>query len=36
LIRMPSAETPIIQEGHLMVGHSICASVEAQMFGGLR
>jgi len=36
LIRMPSAETPIIQEGHLMVGHSICASVEAQMFGGAR
>lgn len=36
LIKMPSKETPIIQEGHLMIGHSICALVEAEIFGGKR
>ncbi|NCY06795.1 MAG: SIS domain-containing protein [Betaproteobacteria bacterium] len=32
LLAMPSAHTPRIQEGHLMVGHAICAAVEARMF----
>jgi len=32
LLVMPSAHTPRIQEGHLMVGHAICAAVEARMF----
>jgi D-sedoheptulose 7-phosphate isomerase len=32
LLAMPAAHTPRIQEGHLMVGHAICAAVEAGMF----
>ncbi|NBT00512.1 MAG: SIS domain-containing protein [Betaproteobacteria bacterium] len=32
LLAMPSAHTPRIQEGHLMVGHAICAAVEARLF----
>ena len=32
LLEMPSAHTPRIQEGHLIVGHAICAAVEARMF----
>lgn len=31
-IRIPSRETPKIQEGHIVVGHALCALVEAQMF----
>lgn len=33
LIRIPSAETPKIQEAHIMVGHIICGLVENLMFG---
>lgn len=33
-INIPSAETPIIQESHIMVGHIICALVEKMMFSG--
>jgi len=33
LICVPSHYTPHIQEGHLMVGHAICALVESLMFG---
>ncbi|HHS96147.1 MAG TPA: SIS domain-containing protein [Phaeodactylibacter sp.] len=33
LIRMPSSDTPRIQEGHILVGHIICEQVEAAMFG---
>ena len=29
--RMPSTETPRIQEGHEFVGHMLCALIEAQM-----
>ena len=29
--RMPSDETPRIQEGHEFVGHLLCALVEARM-----
>ncbi len=31
-INIPSAETPIIQESHIMTGHIICALVEKLMF----
>lgn len=32
LLNIPSADTPRIQESHIMVGHIICEIVEAQMF----
>ncbi len=32
LIKVPSAETPIIQEAHLMIEHLICAIIEEQMY----
>jgi D-sedoheptulose 7-phosphate isomerase len=32
LIRAPSDETPVIQEIHLAIGHTICAAVEKEMF----
>jgi D-sedoheptulose 7-phosphate isomerase len=31
-LRMPSSETPRIQEGHIVVGHTLCALVEREMF----
>ena len=31
-LRMPSGETPNIQEGHIAIGHIICGLVEAAMF----
>jgi len=31
-LRMPSDETPKIQEGHELVGHMICALIEREMF----
>lgn len=31
-IRIPSASTPKIQEGHIVVGHALCGLVEAWMF----
>ena len=31
-IEIPSADTPKIQEGHIIVGHIICGLVEEQMF----
>lgn len=30
--RMPSTQTPRIQEGHEFVGHLLCALIEAEMF----
>jgi D-sedoheptulose 7-phosphate isomerase len=33
-LRIPSGETPKIQEGHIVSGHIICALVEREMFGG--
>lgn len=33
LIEVPSAETPKIQEGHLMLGHILCGMVEKAIFG---
>lgn len=32
LIKVPSCETPIIQESHTMIGHVICAIVENSLF----
>jgi len=32
-LRMPSAETPRIQEAHIIVGHYLCAAIEAAIFG---
>jgi D-sedoheptulose 7-phosphate isomerase len=34
IIRIPSTEVPKIQEGHVMLGHTICGLIECQMFGG--
>ena len=31
-IRIPSKLTPKIQEGHIVIGHAICARVEATLF----
>jgi D-sedoheptulose 7-phosphate isomerase len=31
-IRIPSRETPKIQEGHIVLGHIICGIVECEMF----
>lgn len=32
LIKVPSTETPIIQESHLMLEHLICALIEKQLY----
>lgn len=32
IIKVPSTETPIIQESHLMIEHIICAIIEKQMY----
>lgn len=34
IIKIPSSETPKIQESHIMIGHIICAIVEEKMFKG--
>ena len=31
-LNVPSADTPRIQESHIMIGHIICEIVEAKMF----
>ncbi len=33
IIKVPSTDTPRIQEGQVLVGHVICALVEKQIFG---
>jgi len=33
LVLVPSDSTPHIQEGHLIIGHAICAMVEHMIFG---
>jgi len=35
LIKVPSTDTPRIQEAHIMVGHIFCQIVEEKMFHGL-
>ena len=34
--RMPSGETPKIQEGHELLGHMICGLIEHEMFADAR
>jgi len=33
LLRVPSSDTPRIQEGHITIGHIICELVEEKLFG---
>lgn len=33
VLRIPSYETPVIQEGHITIGHIICQMVESKLFG---
>lgn len=33
LLRVPSTDTPRIQEGHILLGHILCELVEAKLFG---
>ena len=33
VLKIPSADTPRIQESHIMVGHILCGLVEAALFG---
>ena len=35
LIKVPSADTPRIQESHILIGHIICEIVEKEIFKGL-
>ena len=32
-VKIPSTDTPRIQEGHITVGHILCASTERVLFG---
>jgi D-sedoheptulose 7-phosphate isomerase len=32
IIRVPSSDTPRIQESHIMIGHIICELVESSIF----
>ncbi len=34
LIKIPSGDTPRIQEAHILIGHIICEIVEKELFGG--
>ena len=34
--RMPSSETPKIQEGHEFIGHLLCSLIESEMFADAR
>lgn len=33
LLKVPSTDTPRIQEGHILLGHILCELVEAELFG---
>ena len=35
-IKLPSGETPRIQESHILIGHIICCIVEEKLFGDLK
>lgn len=35
-IRVPSDETPRIQEAHILTGHILCELIEQEMFGGTK
>jgi D-sedoheptulose 7-phosphate isomerase len=32
LLRMPSSDTPRVQEGHLLLGHLVCQLIEEELF----
>lgn len=34
LLEVPAADTPKIQEGHLVLGHILCGIIENEIFGG--
>ncbi len=34
LLEVPSADTPKIQEGHLVLGHTLCGLIEIEIFAG--
>lgn len=36
MIRVPSADTPRIQESHILIGHIICELVESNLFGEVK
>lgn len=36
VVSIPSASTPKIQEGHIVVGHIICGLIEESIFGGAK
>jgi D-sedoheptulose 7-phosphate isomerase len=36
LIRVPSKDTPRIQESHILIGHIICELIESRIFGSER
>ena len=36
LLAAPSTNTPRIQEGHILMGHVLCALVETALYGGTR
>jgi len=36
VLRVPSSQTPRIQECHILLGHLMCAHVESSLFGHLR
>jgi D-sedoheptulose 7-phosphate isomerase len=33
-VRVPSSDTPMVQEAHLVIGHILCDVVEQELFGG--
>jgi D-sedoheptulose 7-phosphate isomerase len=33
VLNIPSTETPKIQEGHILLGHIICALIEEEIYG---
>lgn len=35
-LRVPSTETPRIQESHILIGHILCCLVEEELFGHLK
>ena len=36
LLNVPSKDTPIVQESHIMIGHIICEIVEEKLFSNLK
>ena len=33
VLKIPSSDTPRVQEGHIFIGHIICEKVEHNLFG---